>query len=98
MAALPEDDEAQLQRALALALEEAASAEAAAAAAAAAAAKQPAVAGASAEPPPQPATEESFICQYTKKRFKSRAAYENHTKSKKYLVLAAKAEAAKQHN
>ena len=36
---------------------------------------------------------DQFVCQYTKKRFKTRATYENYIQSKKYAALAAKAEA-----
>lgn len=32
-----------------------------------------------------------YVCRYTKKRFKSLAAFENYTKSKKYKLLCAKA-------
>ncbi|KAJ1458914.1 C2H2 type zinc-finger-domain-containing protein [Pelagophyceae sp. CCMP2097] len=35
----------------------------------------------------RPAKKELFVCKYTKKRFKSRATYENHLKSKKYRQL-----------
>ena len=33
----------------------------------------------------------SLVCPLTKKRFKTRAAYENHVRSKKYAALLAKA-------
>ena len=39
---------------------------------------------------------DEYVCEYTKKRFKTLAAYENHKKSKKYSQLVAQAEAAKQ--
>ncbi|KAL1498525.1 hypothetical protein AB1Y20_013846 [Prymnesium parvum] len=80
------EDDALLQKALALAMAEAA-------------APPPAPTAPPAPLPPPPAAEESvYVCEYTRKRFKTRAAYENHTKSRKYQLLAEKAEAARRHN
>ena len=43
-----------------------------------------------------PCLRQALVCPYTKKRFKTRAAFENHTRSKRYEEARARAEASRE--